>query len=223
VLGVRGLADGGDTAGSDDLRRALARELHDGVAQTLTTILINLENFKLDQLELGNQSCLCQIAELQESTREALRNLRQVLYDLRGRTGIDVDFIEAVRALLGRYQDNTRLRVMLSVSSSWPSQLPSRAALNLFRIIEEALINVRFHSGARPVEVALGPVFDGQLAMEVKDDGRGAVTEAGWREPGLGLLGMRERASILGGRLEVESVLGRGTTMRAIFRAEHLS
>ena len=209
-----------DTTSTDDLRRLLARELHDRVAQTLTTMLINLENFKMEQL--GNQSVLREIAELQESTREALVNLRHVLYDLRGQTGIEESFTEAVRALLARFQDKTQLKVVLSVSPSWPSELRSHAALNLFRIIEEALTNVRLHSGARLVEVALGPAFDGQFAVEVKDDGRGAETEAGRREPGLGLLGMRERASILGGRLEVESVLGQSTTVRAIVPKEQL-
>jgi len=77
------LADGGDTSSSDDIRRALAR---DRVAQTLTTMLLNLENFKTDQV--GNPRVLPEITDLQESTRDALRNLRHVLYDLRGPTGM---------------------------------------------------------------------------------------------------------------------------------------
>jgi signal transduction histidine kinase len=94
--------------------------------------------------------------------------------------------------------------------------------LNLYRIIEEALSNVRLHSGASSVEVALGLGFGGHLAVEVKDDGRGAETEAGRRAPGMGVLGMHERALILGGRVEVESVLDGGTTVRAILPKEQL-
>jgi signal transduction histidine kinase len=219
-LRVGELTHSGDTTSSDDLGRELARELHDRVAQTLTTMLINLENFKMEQL--GNQRVLREIAELQESPREVLMNLRDVLYDLRGQTGSEEGFTEAVRALLARFQDKTQLKVVLSVSLSWPLRLRSQAALNLHRIIKEALTNVRLHSGARLVEAAPGPPFDGQLAVEVKDDGRGAETEAGRREPGLSLLGMRERALILGGRLEVESVLGQSTTVRVIVPKEHL-
>jgi two-component system sensor histidine kinase UhpB len=219
-LRVGDLTHGYEATSVDDLRSMLARELHDGIAQTLTTMLINLENFRMEQL--GNQSVLREIAELQESTREVLLNLRLILYDLRGQTGIGEGFTEAVRALLDRFQDKTQLKVVLSVSPAWPPRLLSQAALNLHRIIEEALTNVRLHSGASLVQVALKPVFDGQFAVEVKDDGRGVETEAGWREPGLGLLGMRERASLLGGRLEVESVLGQGTTVRAIIPKEQL-
>jgi signal transduction histidine kinase len=205
---------------SDEIRRMLARELHDRVAQTLTTMLIELENFKVEQT--GNQSALRQLGELQVSTRDVLTNLRRVLYDLRGESGIEEGFAEAVRLLLTRFEERTRVRVSLSVSKSWPSRLGSQAALNLYRIIEEALNNVRMHSDAGLVEVALGPLFGSQLAVSVKDDGRGAESAAGQRAPGMGVLGMQERAVILGGRLEVESTTGGGTTVRAIIPKEQL-
>src|ERR1700704_5645848 len=147
----------------------LARELHDQVAQTLTTMLIELENFKVEQT--GRQSVLRQLDELQESTRDVLTNLRRVLYDLRGETGIEEGFADAVRDLLGRFEEKTHVRVSLIVSPSWPLRLRAQAALNLYRIIEEALTNVRQHSGAGLVEVALGPVFGTQLSVSVKDDG----------------------------------------------------
>lgn len=207
-------------ANSDEIRRALARELHDRVAQTLTTMLIELENFKVEQT--GRQSVLRQLGELQESTRDVLTNLRRVLYDLRGETGIEDGFADAVRALLVRFQELTQVNATLSVSPSWPLRLRSQAALNIYRIIEEALTNVRLHSGAGLVEVALGLGPDAHVAVEVKDDGRGAESGAGDRAPGMGVLGMHERAMILGGRLEVQSTVGGGTTVRAIIPKEHL-
>jgi two-component system, NarL family, sensor histidine kinase UhpB len=207
---------GGDST-SDEIRRALARELHDRVAQTLTTMLIELENFKVEQT--GRQSVLRQLGELQESTRDVLTNLRHVLYDLRGETGIEEGLADAIRALLARFEERTHVNATLSVSPSWPSRLRSQAALNIYRIIEEALTNVRLHSDARVVEVALGAGLGSHLAVEVKDDGRGA--ESGSR-PGMGVLGMHERAVILGGRLEVENGDGGGTTVRAILPKEQL-
>ena len=92
----------------------LARELHDRVAQTLTTMLIELENFKVEQS--GRQSVLRQLGELQVSTRDVLDNLRHVLYDLRGETGIEEGFADAVRLLLARFQERTHVNVLLSVS-----------------------------------------------------------------------------------------------------------
>jgi len=211
---------GESTTSSDNIRRILARELHDRVAQTLTTMLIELENFKVEQT--GRQSALRQLGEIQESTRDVLTNLRRVLYDLRGETGIEEGFAEAVRALLARFQERTGVVANLLVSPSWPSQLRSQAALNIYRIIEEALTNVRLHSGARLVEVVLGTRLDSHVAVEVKDNGRGAESGAGDRAPGMGVLGMQERAMILGGRLEVLSIAGGGTTVRVILPKEQL-
>jgi signal transduction histidine kinase len=80
-LRVGELTHGDDATSVDHLRSVLARELHDGIAQTLTTMLINLENFRMEQL--GNQSVLREIAELQESPRKVLLNFRLILCDLR--------------------------------------------------------------------------------------------------------------------------------------------
>ncbi len=217
---ARDLTYGGDQASADEIRRLLARELHDRVAQTLTTMLIELENFKVEQT--GRPSVLRQVDELQASARGVLSNLRHVLYDLRGQTGREEGFADSVRALLVRFQERTQVKANLSVSPSWPANMRSPAALNILRIIEEALTNVRMHSGANSVEVALGTAEGGQVAVEVKDDGRGTDTDGGRRELGMGFLGMRERALILGGRLEVESVLGAGTTVRALLPLEQL-
>jgi signal transduction histidine kinase len=211
---------GGDTASSDEIRRALARELHDSVAQTLTAMLIELENFKLEQT--GRRSALRQLDELEGSTRDVLTNLRHILYDLRGESGVEEGFADMIRALLARFEARTHVNARLSVSPAWPSQLRSQTALHIYRIVEEALTNVRLHSGAALVEVVLGLGRDRQLAVEVKDDGRGTEFGAGGRAPGLGVLGMRERTAILGGRLEVKSEFGGGTTIRAILPTEQL-
>jgi two-component system sensor histidine kinase UhpB len=209
-----------ENAHSNEIRHQLARELHDRVAQTLTTMLIELENFKVEQT--GRKSALRQLDELQDSTRDVLANLRRILYDLRDETGIETGFAEAVKTLLTRFQEKTDVRASLSVSPSWPSGLRAQAAVNIYRIIEEALTNVRLHSGARLVEVALGSAPESQIAVEVRDDGHGADSINGSRVPGMGVLGMHERALILGGRLEVNSSAGQGTTVRAIFPKEQL-
>jgi two-component system sensor histidine kinase UhpB len=213
-------SNGSSKRDSAEIRRMLARELHDRVAQTLTSMLIELENFKIEQI--GNQSVLREVDVLQESTRDVLSNLRHVLYDLRGHAGTEEGFADGVRALLIRFQEKTHVKAILSISPAWPSSLPAAAALNLLRIIEEALTNVRLHSGARLVEVALGPAMEGHFAVEIRDDGRGAESDGGHRAPGLGTLGMRERALILGGRLEIETAERRGTTVRVILAKEQL-
>src|SRR2546427_2572351 len=113
-MAASGAARAERSAASEAIRRALARELHDRVAQTLTTMLIELENFKVEQT--GRQSVLRQLGELQVSTRDVLDNLRHVLYDLRGESGVEEGFVEAIRALLARFEERTQLRVRLSIS-----------------------------------------------------------------------------------------------------------
>src|SRR2546430_9387851 len=104
-MAASGAARAERSAASEAIRRALARELHDQVAQTLTTMLIELENFKVEQT--GRQGALHQLDELQESTRDVLSNLRRVLYDLRGETGVEEGFSDAVRLLLARFEERT--------------------------------------------------------------------------------------------------------------------
>jgi len=220
AIGAGALASAAGVDNSEEIRRALARELHDRVAQTLTTMLIELENFKVEQT--GRRSVLQQLDELQDSTRDVLSNLRNVLFELRGETGIDERFADSIRALLARFEERTQVSASLSVSPSWPARLGTQAALNMYRIVEEALRNVRLHSGAHLVEVGLRTWRDKHLAVEVSDDGRGLDGDAGERVAGLGMLGMRERALLLGGRLEVESRGSGGTTIRAILPVSQL-
>lgn len=204
---------------AEEVRRELARELHDRVTQTLTTMLIELENFKVEQT--GRMSVLRQLDAMQESTRDVLNNLRTVIYDLRGEEGVEQHFIESVGALLARFEEHTHVAATLSVTPEWPKRLRAAAALNIFRIIEEALVNVRLHSGAHLVEVALD-TSAGNVAVGVRDDGKGVAAEGHAKKPGLGVMGMRERALLLGGRLEVLSADGGGTVVRAILPKEQL-
>jgi signal transduction histidine kinase len=180
-------------------------------------MLIDLENFKAEQV--GRESVLRQMNELQTSTREVLSSLRQLLHELRGSPFVEETFVDAVQALVGRFRDRTSIAINLAILPGWPSRVNSPAALNLYRIIEEALVNVRLHSGASSVQVILQPHSDTELSVSVSDDGRGLEPD----EPGplgMGMIGMKERALFLGANLGVESVLGVGTTVRVIVKKE---
>jgi two-component system sensor histidine kinase UhpB len=216
-------ADPWDTLDAPDpaleIRRHVARELHDVVAQALTTMLVQMENLKHEQR--GSPAVLREVTGLQDSTRDALKNIRQLLYDLRGEPGVERDFVSAIRkGLLRTFQQSTGIRVRLSVSKAWPAALPSTAALNLYRILQEALSNVRQHSGAKLVKIALTQLPDNQAAVTIVDDGRGLAWVDDARLHGLGLLGMRERAMLLGGELVIENNADGGTAVRATFPLE---
>jgi len=196
-----------------EVKRKLARELHDSVAQILTLMVVDMENFKLDQA--GQHLVVEKVDSLQESTREVLHNLRQVLYDLREEPSTESGFVQQVRSLLTRFERSTGIRSKLRVSSEWPSRLSAGTAHNLYRIVEEALNNVRLHSGAARVDVLLAANGDG-VELTVRDDGRGLPVSDGERRQGMGMMGMRERAVLLGGELAVTSSGSGGTTVKAV-------
>jgi two-component system sensor histidine kinase UhpB len=195
------------------VKRQLARELHDSVAQILTLMVVDMENFKLDQA--GQQQVVSRVDSLQESTREVLHNLRQVLYDLRQEPSTESSFVQQVRTLLSRFEGSTGIRSKLQVSAGWPSRLSAATAHNLYRIVEEALHNVRLHSGAAEVDVHLTATVDG-VVLTVQDDGRGFQATNGERRQGMGVMGMRERAVLLGGELDIISSGTGGTTVKAV-------
>jgi signal transduction histidine kinase len=196
-----------------DVKRRLARDLHDSVAQILTVMVVDLEAFKRDQA--GHHQVVERAESLQASTREVLHNLREVLYDLRDQSPTQDDFVQRARVLLDRFETTSGIRAGLDVSTAWPARLATTTAGNLHRILEEALNNVLLHSGATSVLVRLDAP-DGGIALSVRDDGRGVPQADGVRRPGMGLVGMRERAVLLGGELEVSSNSQGGTTVRAV-------
>jgi signal transduction histidine kinase len=183
-----------------EVKRRLARELHDSVAQILTTMVVDMENFKHDHAE--RESVVKKVDDLQGSTREVLNNLRQLLYELREEPEHDHSFVHKVRNLVSGFERSTGIPSKVSVSARWPSRLSAATAYNLYRIVEEALSNVRLHSGAGSVDVKLSSK-DNTVFLTVQDDGRGLQRAGNARTPGLGMVGMEERALLVGGTLIV--------------------
>jgi hypothetical protein len=128
----------------------------------------------------------------------------------------DSGFVQRVRLLLERFESSTGIRSKLRVSSDWPVRLSTSTTYNLYRIVEEALNNIRLHSGAGKVNVRLDPVGSDAVALTVKDDGRGLVASGDGHRPGMGTMGMRERAVLLDGALDVSSDGNGGVTVLAV-------
>jgi signal transduction histidine kinase len=201
------------------VRQELARDLHDRVAQTLTAMLVEMENFKA--LDFERERVLTEVSAYQQATREALGSIREILYGLRGEEDFGTDFVPHLRHLLERFEERTGIAATLSVSGTWPSRLAVQAAVNLYRVVEEALNNVRQHSGAKFVNVTLALVDGDMAVLSVSDDGAGLGPMMGERT-GLGVLGMRERAVLLGGELSVQPVSPHGTALVAVIPKERL-
>ncbi len=193
----------------------LARELHDGVAGELSTMLLDLERFRAAQV--GRKSVLAEIALLEEQLRFVLANVRKVLYGQRGLPGIELDFVDSLRrGFVRRFAERTDLRVHLSVSRTWPRALPAETALNLRRIVQEALNNVDRHSGAMSVLIRFDlPPGEDWAVLTVADDGRGYPNLTEGLHAGFGLVGIQERAVLLGAWTKVSN-RRRGGSMLAV-------
>src|SRR5215472_8629545 len=214
--------DEGVNGGSADdrIKRELARELHDQVVQDLTAMLIDLENFKRGPFD--TQATVDQVDVVQGGLRTMLGRLRGMLYGLRGEDAVEWELAENLRIFAVQYTKRTGVRVLVRVSRDWPEQVRRTTAQHLQRIVQEAVNNGRQHGGATSIRITLRLIDSGYARVTIQDDGRGIPTGDG-HAPGMGMLGMRERALLLGGTLSVESAKGRGTTIRVVFPQTALS
>jgi two-component system, NarL family, sensor histidine kinase UhpB len=200
------------------VRAAVARDLHDRVAQPLTALLLVLEELKRDP---GDQRRLVRrIDTVQDQVRTALFGLREVLCELREQEWLDHGLVGRVRGELETLLlHHPHLRLRLVVSPRWPAAVRSRVGDHVLQIVREAVHNARFHGGANGIDVTLRLV--GRRAeVVVADDGRGL--EGRRVRPGMGLLGIHERATLLGGRLVVGDRRDGGTRLRVTVPREVL-
>lgn len=204
------------------IKSQLARDLHDEVVQTLTSVMMQVRVFAREQQEQqGDRVVVQQFAYVHSSIRDVLNNLRQILSDLRGQPGFDGDLVEAIKGgLLPRYE-RTRMRVTLKVGRSWPASLPPMTGIHLYRIVQEALTNAYRHGAARAAQVDLKATAN-MIVCTVRDDGRGIASLDDSKPLGMGILGMKERAALFGGLLTIRNRRRGGTAVTATFAKEEL-
>jgi signal transduction histidine kinase len=193
-------------------RRHLARELHDEIGQSLTAVLYRLAAARSSPSPRNDV-----LDEAMEITKGTMRSVRNISMDLRPTLLDEAGLAETLRWYIDRQVRSDSLDVGLSVSPEL-GDLPLDVRTACFRIVQEALTNVMRHAEARHVQVRLGS-SGSRIEIGVSDDGRGFdVAEAYQlaRTGGsLGILGMKERAEHLGGKVDFESRPGAGTTMTA--------
>ena len=193
----------------------MARDLHDQVVQTMYAMKVELENFRSSQY--GREAVLREVDLLEKLTLEVLSNLRQLVSDLRDDPALQEGLISGLRNhLIPRFERLSGQTVCLQVSRAWPSQLNEQADINVYRIIQEALNNTWRHALGRSVAITL-ELIGHRAVVWVGDIGNPLTDSTKPRVHGNGVLGMRERAGLLGGRLTMNAGPG-GTTVRASFR-----
>jgi signal transduction histidine kinase len=188
-------------------RARLARELHDETGQALTSILLGLKSL---EEAVDTDEGRASVAALRELVVTTLRDVRGLAVELRPAALDDFGLVPALERLADTFREKTGLDVALEAQLG-DGRLDPTLETTLYRIVQEALTNVLKHAEAQHVSISLVRK-DGSVAAVVEDDGRGFTPEAPPREA-LGLIGMRERVGLVGGRISIESAPGAGTTL----------
>lgn len=202
----------------EEEKARIAREVHDELGQMLTVLKLETSMCELAYADLDPglrdrlNSMKRLIAQLFQLVRDVATALRPPI--------LDAGIASAIEWQARRFEARTQIPCLVQVPDNLPA-LPDATAIGLFRILQESLTNVMRHAEAHTVELNLS-LNNGVLCMSVADDGKGFDQHAE-RPASFGLVGMRERVLIMGGRLHLDSTLGEGTTLRIYIPLEQVA
>lgn len=183
-------------------RNRLARDLHDSVNQLLFSVTLTARA----GIEMtDNQEIKNTFKEIQDLTQSALTEMRALIWQLRPK-GLESGLIDAIKA----YAEMLNLQLVVNVSGV--IQFPSRIEETLFRIAQEALNNVRKHSGVQKAELYL-TVTATDILLVIKDEGQGFVLDSEVAFPSIGMQSIQDRAKAVGGSADWVSEIGKGTEL----------
>ncbi|UCF60966.1 MAG: sensor histidine kinase [Anaerolineaceae bacterium] len=194
-------------------RNRLARELHDTLAHTLSGLAVQLEAM-ISLGEDDSQAIQGMLEQSLKTTRDGLREARRAIQALRASPLEDMGLVLALRNLATSTSERANLILDLLLPERIEDLDPTLEQ-GLYRIAEQAVTNVAQHANATRVRVELTRQ-DRRIELHISDDGCGFDPENVEREGRYGIQGMRERAKMIGGELEIKSQLGEGTSIRLI-------
>jgi signal transduction histidine kinase len=193
-------------------RRRIGSDLHDGPSQTLAFVMLRLDAFEGSGQEAGDGE---ELRGIRGALAEALQEMRTIAAGLRTPELEKAAPAEIVRRAAADHQRRSGTRVSVDIAGI-PPRAPLATKIALYRILSEALSNAARHGKGMGVEVHVTETDDGLLLAEVGDKGPGFDVRQGQPQGHLGLAGMRERAELLGGWLEMQSKAGEGTRIRVL-------
>jgi len=195
-------------------RRRLSLFLHDGPVQTLSGIGMMLDAAG-EEIEAGHGAEAARLLQTARSRQqEVVRSVRELSFALEPWTLRDQGFVTALQAIADRFQTDHSITVTLDAADA--DTLSQEDQVYLFQIVREAMHNALKHSGGTRIEVLVTGSPAAGLEALVRDDGRGFGPPPDDGLPHHGMEAMHERAAIMGGRLDVDSVAGAGTTVRVL-------
>lgn len=199
----------------EEERKRVSREIHDGPAQMLANVMMRSELIERIYRERGAEEGFKEIRNLRKNVRNALYEVRRIIYDLRPMALDDLGLIPTLRKYMDtieEYNGKTKIHFQ-SIGEIDGHRLPPRFEVALFRLAQEAVTNALKHADANEIAVKVEVTCE-SITMIVKDDGKGFnIKEAKGNKDkkSFGLIGMKERVDLLGGKMTIDSKVGLGT------------
>ncbi len=201
----------------ETVRRKLQVELHDGLAQDLASMAMKT-NTIVKQMTRDTEKAAVELEVLEDDLREAVKGVRNLLFDLRPLVLEARGLIPALEDYVERSQPETSAQLHLDVAE-FGGLLSHQAEIGAFGVVQEAMTNIRKHAQAKNVWIVLEGTPE-RFTLAIRDDGLGfdtsQVTQIYEQRGSFGLLNMQERAALIGGKLSIESRPGQGTTVKVV-------
>ena len=196
----------------EEERKRVARDIHDGPAQLIANLVIKTELCE-KLIDMDKDKTKEELVSLKGFLRSSLSDVRKIIYDLRPMSLDDLGLVPTLQRYISNYVEESKILVEFLVLGT-PKPLKPVIELASFRIIQEALTNIKKHSGAGDAYIKV-EFTDEQVNLLVSDTGKGFDTDenktAKNEDSGYGLLSMKERVELLNGRFDLKSGIGRGT------------
>lgn len=195
----------------EEERKRLSREIHDGPAQMLANVMMRSDLIERLFKEYGTEAALQEVRSLKKMVRDALYEVRRIIYDLRPMALDDLGLSPTLRKYLQTIEEYYQSAKISYHFIGQERRIDSNCEVALFRLIQEAVQNALKHAKANEIIVKVEMTKDSCIVV-VKDDGKGFDLNQK-KEKSFGIIGMRERVELLNGEISIDSKIGTGTVV----------
>jgi len=202
----------------EEERQRVARDIHDGPAQSMSNVVLKAELCER-LIDVDIDKAKAELQNLKRVVRECLQDVRRIIYDLRPMSLDDLGLVPTLQRYILTFQEETGIEVSFRTRGVYDDIRPA-ISLTVFRVVQEALNNIKKHSNAQNVVINL-EFMDTELKLYVYDDGKGFnVEDLKVRNKdinsGFGLVSIRERIGLLNGEFKISSEIGKGTRLNIL-------
>lgn len=196
-------------AAQEEERKRLSREIHDGPAQMMANVLMRSGLIEKTFREKGIDAAINELNDLKRTVRNALSEVRRIIYDLRPMALDDLGIVPTLKKYLSTVMDYNDGVYIHFLSSGQERRISSGHEVAIFRLVQECVNNSLKHGNPKEINVKIEWARN-DINIVVKDDGEGFDTE-NVKEHSFGIIGMKERIDLLEGKMELHSGIGKGT------------